>query len=103
MIFIETAVFTEDITEMMPDEMYAKLQLHLAENPDSGDVLEGCGGIRKIRWRLPSTGKRGGVRVIYFRRVVEDQILMLLAYKKASQDDLTPSQKRALRQMVESL
>jgi len=40
--------------------------------------------------------------VIYYWRVAEDQILMLLAYKKAKQTDLTPSQKRALKTVVEN-
>jgi hypothetical protein len=56
----------------------------------------------RIRWNLPGTGKRGSVRVIYYWRVAEDQILMLLAYGKAKQSDLTPTQKRALKTVVEN-
>jgi len=100
-IFIETPVFEEDI-QQLPDETYAELQQHLADHPDAGDVIQDTGGIRKVRWNLPGTGKRGGVRVIYYWRVAEDQILMLLAYKKAKQTDLTSSQKRALKTIVEN-
>jgi len=70
-IFIETPVFMEDIQRLMPDESYAEFQQHLADHPDAGDVIQGAGGIRKIRWNLPGTGKRGGVRVIYYWRVAE--------------------------------
>jgi hypothetical protein len=101
-IFIETPAFTDDILLLMPDELYARLQEHLAEHPDAGDLIEGTGGIRKVRWRLPGTGKSGGVRVIYYWRSAEGQILMLLVYKKAKQDDLSPSQKRSLRRVVEN-
>lgn len=101
MVFIETPFFTEDIRQLMSDSLYAELQSHLAEHPDAGDVIEGAGGIRKIRWKLPATGKRGGVRVIYYWRRSADQILMLLVYKKTQQDDLSPAQKRVLRQVVE--
>lgn len=101
-IFIETPAFTEDILRLMPDDLYAKLQAHLADHPDAGDLIEGTGGVRKVRWRLPGTGKSGGVRVIYYWRTVEGQILMLLVYKKASQDDLSPSQKRSLSRVVEN-
>ncbi|MGC1458382.1 MAG: type II toxin-antitoxin system RelE/ParE family toxin [Steroidobacteraceae bacterium] len=103
MIFIETPVFEEDIQRLMPDETYAEFQQYLADHPDAGDVIQDTGGIRKVRWNLPGTGKRGGVRVIYYWRVAEDQILMLLAYKKAKQSDLTHSQKRALKTVVENL
>jgi mRNA-degrading endonuclease RelE of RelBE toxin-antitoxin system len=101
-IFIETPVFEEDIQQLMPDETYAEFQQHLADHPDAGDVIQDTGGIRKVRWNLPGTGKRGGVRVIYYWRVAADQILMLLAYKKAKKADLTPSQKRALKTVVEN-
>jgi hypothetical protein len=101
-IFIETPVFEEDIRQLMPDETYAEFQQHLTDHPDAGDVIQDTGGIRKVRWNLPGTGKRGGVRVIYYLRVAADQILMLLAYKKAKQADLTPSQKRALKTVVEN-
>jgi hypothetical protein len=101
-IFIETPVFEEDIQQLMPDETYAEFQQHLADHPNAGDVIQDTGGIRKLRWNLPGTGKRGGVRVIYYWRVAEDQILMLLAYKKTKQTDLTPAQKRALKTVVEN-
>jgi hypothetical protein len=101
-IFIETPVFEEDIQQLMPDETYAEFQQHLTDHPDAGDVIQDTGGIRKVRWNLPGTGKRGGVRVIYYWRVAADQILMLLAYKEAKQADLTPSQKRALKTVVEN-
>ena len=102
MIFIETPVFEEDIQQLMPDETYAEFQQHLADHPNAGDVIQDTGGIRKLRWNLPGTGKRGGVRMIYYWRVAEDQILMLLAYKKTKQTDLTPAQKRALKTVVEN-
>ncbi len=95
-------MFEEDIQQLMPDETYAEFQQHLADHPDAGDVIQDTGGIRKVRWNLPGTGKRGGVRDIYFWRVAADQILMLLAYKRAKRADLTPSQKRALKTVVEN-
>lgn len=95
-------MFEEDIQQLMPDETHAEFQQHLTDHPDAGDVIQDTGGIRKVRWNLPGTGKRGGVRVIYYWRVAANQILMLLAYKKAKQADLTPSQKRALKTVVEN-
>lgn len=80
MIFQETPVFTKLIKELMNDDLYRQIQNFLIEQPDAGDLIEGAGGLRKISWKLPGTGKGGGVRVIYFWRVAEAQIRMLLAY-----------------------
>lgn len=66
MYFIETSAFTRHLDELLPDESYALLQFALSENPESGVVIQGGGGIRKVRWRLPGRGKSGGVRVIYY-------------------------------------
>lgn len=70
-IFIETPIFEEDIQQLMPDEAYAEFQQHLADQPDVGNVVQGTGGIRKVRWKLPGTDKSGGVRMIYYRRTAE--------------------------------
>ena len=101
MVFQETPVFTKLILSLMDDELYRDLQNSLIVRPDAGDLIEGTGGIRKLRWKLPGTGKRGGARVIYYWRVSEDQILMLLVYPKATKDDLSPAEKKHLRTIVE--
>ena len=102
MLFIETPVFTNSIREIMSDEEYRQLQLELAEQPDKGDVVQGTGGIRKIRAKATGRGKQGGSRVIYYWRSAHDQILMLLAYPKNEQTDLTSMQKKALKSVVEN-
>lgn len=102
MIFQETPVFTRLIQALMDDDLYRQLQNFLIEQPDAGDVIEGTGGLRKVRWKLPGTGKRGGIRVIYFWRVTEAQILLLLAYPKSAADDLSTAQKKQLRSIVEN-
>ena len=57
---------------------YRRLQTVLVIRPDAGELISGSGGLRKIRWGAPGRGKRGGVRVIYYRAVRQDRILMLL-------------------------
>ena len=39
---------------------------YLAAHPKAGDLMEGTGGIRKLRWGRGAQGKSGGVRVIYY-------------------------------------
>lgn len=64
-IFIETPVFTRRLQELLDDDVYAEFQVRLAMHPDAGDLIEGAGGIRKIRVASSGRGKRGGSRVIY--------------------------------------
>jgi len=100
MIFIETPLFTKVVRGLLPDDSYAALQQVLIYRPDAGDVIAGSGGLRKIRWRVPGSGKRGGLRVIYYWDVSEETIFMLLVYKKSRQEDLTSSQIKTLRNLV---
>ena len=64
-------------------------------------MIPGTGGLRKLRWLAGGRGKLGGIRIIYYWIVDRDWIVMLLAYPKTEQDDLTPKQKRALKRLVE--
>lgn len=101
MIFIETPIFTEDVLELLSDEEYSEFQKYLADNPLVGDVIQQTGGLRKVRWSAQGKGKRGGVRVIYYHVTADSQIRLILIYKKGIQDDLTPEQKKMLRQLNE--
>ena len=77
-----------------------ELQNELIGRPDTGKIIQGSGGIRKIRWSASSKGKRGGSRIIYYWAVSEDQIYMLLAYAKNRSADLTQQQIALLRDIV---
>jgi hypothetical protein len=62
----EFPIFTRAITKLLSEEEYAELQWTLIRHPDIGDVMPGCKGLRKMRWKLRGKGKRGGMRVIYY-------------------------------------
>lgn len=101
MKFFETPVFTKQITALLPDSEYKELQRALCLNPAAGDVIVGSGGLRKIRWRTAFRGKRGGIRVIYYWFVSDDELFMLLAYGKNEKDDLSARELTMLRSIVE--
>ena len=101
MEIIETPIFTQIIPTVIPDESYRKLQNILIESPSIGDIIPGSGGIRKLRWPVPGRGKQGGMRVIYYWYKAEDQILMIYAYLKNKQENLTPKQLKALKVIIE--
>jgi len=100
--FLETPIFTRRIAELLSESEYASLQGALIVNPESGDLIPGTGGLRKIRWQESQRGKgkRGGVRIIYYWYRPESLIYMLLAYSKGEQDDLSASEKRILKRLV---
>jgi len=97
--FIETQVFTRQITTLLDDGDYRQLQVTLALKPRAGDIIRGSGGLRKIRWARRGRGKSGGIRVIYYL-VADEEIYFLFAYAKNKQEDLDSSQLRILRNLV---
>ncbi|CRM08870.1 MULTISPECIES: type II toxin-antitoxin system RelE/ParE family toxin [Pseudomonas] len=101
MIFIETAVFTRRVTELMNHDAYLGLQVALMFNPCVGDVIEGTGGIRKLRIASKGHGKRGGARVIYYHFVTASKIALLMIYPKNEQQDLTNDERKALKAVIE--
>lgn len=102
-IFYETPCFTRRVVELLDDETYRKLQNELQENPAKGEVMQGCGGIRKVRLEAPKRGmgKRGGFRVIYLHVPEAQRIYLITIYGKDEQDDLGVEQKRQLRAIAE--
>ena len=103
MEFIETATFTRLVTALLTDDEYLLLQNVLLEDPGRGSVINGGGGIRKLRHGLPGRGKSGGVRVIYYWIRDDQQIYMLLVYPKSKKDDLTDRETAVLRELVKEL
>ena len=74
----------------------------LAANPDAGDVIPGSGGCRKIRWGRTSTGKRGGARVIYFTRLMNGEIWLLVIYDKRVRENIPAHILKAIREELEN-
>lgn len=102
MVFIETPVFTKQVKALLSDEAYGEFQQYLADNPHVGPVIQGTGGLRKVRWAMPGGGKSGGVRVIYFHVSAASQVRLLLIYPKGTKDDLSDAEKKELRKIVEN-
>lgn len=101
MRFIETSIFTEDVEHELSLDEYRQLQLALLFRPAQGALIQRSGGLRKMRWRRPGIGKRGGLRVIYYWEAGSETFYMLTMYRKTAQDDLTHRQTAILRRLVE--
>ena len=77
MLFTEPAVFTKRVKELLDDDAYRLLQVRLMISPEAGDLIEGTGGLRKLRVAANGHGKRGGARVIYYHFISKSQIALL--------------------------
>jgi hypothetical protein len=100
--FVELPPFERTRKDYMDDDAYSNLQQELMANPEAGDVMEGTGGLRKLRQPDPrrGKGKRGGLRVIYYWWLGGDQFWLFTVFDKDQADDLTPEQCKALKQML---
>jgi hypothetical protein len=101
--FVEVPEFTRDLQRVADEESLRALQLELLRHPAKGDLIQGTGGLRKVRMKLPGRGKSGGARVIYLHLARVEKVILLFIYTKARQSDLTPDQRRRLRLLAEQI
>ena len=100
MEFIEATAFTKHVYTYLTDDEYLGLQSFLLRNPESGKIVPGSGGVRKLRWAVAGRGKRGGVRVIYYFKKQDHEIWLLTIYSKSKKDNIPA---HVLRQIVEEI
>ena len=103
MIFIESKIFEKLREKYFDDESYKAFQNFLLEQPLAGDIIQGTGGLRKVRWSANGKGKRGGVRTIYLYLVEKSHIHFLTVYAKNEMSDLTANEKKILKNLAEEL
>jgi len=67
-LFVGLPAFARYRDDYLDDDRFRLLQMELMSNPEAGDLIEGSGGLRKLRFRdaRRGKGKRGGLRVIYY-------------------------------------
>ena len=98
---VETLLFERQWPHYWSEEERSEFAVYIAENPSAGDVVPESGGIRKVRWRRAGLGKSGGVRVIYFTRFTEGEVVLLTLYAKAKTDNLTGPKLKEIRRALE--
>jgi hypothetical protein len=101
--FVETKVFSKRISGMISDDAFAEFQLELAQDPDKGPVIEGTGGLRKVRCKLEGRGKSGSLRIIYLYIKVKSDIHLVFVFAKKESATLSAEQKRQLKSVVDAI
>ena len=99
--FIELPMFRSKwkALGLTDDDLY-RLQIELLSDPKVGAVMQGTGGVRKMRFAFEHRGKSGSIRVIYIDFEVYEKIFLITAYSKDEKDNLTMSERNELRQMI---
>lgn len=100
---VETPIFQRRAAELMDESEVAVLVEYLAQNPTAGDLVPGSGGVRKLRWRLPGQGKRGGARVIHYFRDEEFPLVLVDIYSKSERADLSPADLARIGKLIAEL
>lgn len=100
--FIETSLFTRQIRLIATDDELKALQCELIESPAKGDLIQGTGGLRKVRMATGHQGKSGSARVIYFL-ATDEVIWLVMAYPKNTKDSLSVAEKAVLKKLTRQL
>ena len=99
----ETRDFAKLAAKMWTDAEREEFVDYIAANPLAGDIIEGTGGVRKVRWSRAGIGKRGGVRVIYYVYDETLPLFLLTLFAKNESDDLSDVGRRTYWTFVAQL
>ena len=98
---VETPTFAEDARKIWTEQERGAFCAWLAANPEVGDVIPGSGGCRKVRWSITGSGKRGGARIIYFNRLANGEIWLLVIYTKSVVGNIPAHILKSIREAIE--
>ncbi|HET8701315.1 MAG TPA: type II toxin-antitoxin system RelE/ParE family toxin [Nitrococcus sp.] len=99
---VETELFSRLVRDYWSEDERQAFAAYLATHPDIGEVVPHSGGVRKVRWGRKGMGKRGGIRVIYFNRLDNGEIWLLLIYAKSANDNIPAQVLRELKEELEN-
>ena len=104
MEFIMLPEFDRKWSEMgLTDKELKALQEELTISPTKGDVMQGTGGLRKIRIAFEGRGKSGSARVCYVDFAVYERIYLITAYAKDEKDNLSKSERNEVKKLIKIL
>lgn len=99
----ETLPFQRKIAGLLAEEERTDLIAYLADHPNAGVLIQGTGGIRKLRWARRGGGKSGGIRVIYYFHSEMMPLYLLAAFGKNEKANISAEEKQQLAKAVNEL
>ena len=103
MTVVETPGFLRDAAAVLSDQETTEVVSFLAANPEAGDIMPETGGARKLRWRAPGRGKRGGSRVIYYYHDASIPLFLLNVFAKNEKANLTKAERKEMKGLLPRL
>jgi len=99
----ETPQYVRCAERLLPAADRMEVVEYLAANPKAGDLMQGTGGVRKLRWARGGRGKSGGVRVIYYFHSEAMPLYLLTVYGKNEMANLSKAERNDLAGLVRML
>ena len=103
MTVVETREFLKHAKPLMSSSARAEVVVFVGANPEAGEIIPETGGVRKIRWALEGTGKRGGARVIYYYHSERLPVFLLSVYAKSRKANLSKAERNLMKRLVPAL
>ena len=99
----ETGPFQRKVGRLLSEDEKSELIAYLSMNPNAGVLIQGTGGIRKLRWARSGQGKSGGVRVIYYFHNEQLPLYLLALFGKNEKANISMEEKKLLSKVVRDL
>lgn len=100
---IETPTFKNDADSIWTEDERGDFCTWIASNHDLGDIIPGSGGCRKVRWSRRGSGKRGGVRVIYYSKLKNGEIWLLVIYSKSVKENIPSHILKSIKEVIDNV
>lgn len=87
----------------LSDEDLRRLENLILQNPEAGALMQGTGGLRKLRFALDNRGKSGSARVCYVDFIIQETVFLTTAYPKNEKENLSKAERNTIHKLIEAL
>lgn len=87
----------------LSDEDLRRLEDLILQNPEAGALMQGTGGLRKLRFALDNRGKSGSARVCYVDFIIQETVFLITAYPKNEKENLSKAERNTIHKLIEAL
>lgn len=87
----------------LSDEDLRRLENLILQNPEAGALMQGTGGLRKLRFALDNRGKSGSARVCYVDFITQETVFLITAYPKNEKENLSKAERNTIHKLIEAL
>lgn len=87
----------------LSDEDLRRLENLILQNPEVGALMQGTGGLRKLRFALDNRGKSGSARVCYVDFIIQETVFLITAYPKNEKENLSKAERNTIHKLIEAL